>query len=305
MRVIQYRILGLLNTVPIPDYIYGFEMGKSIPQMASLHVGQRVVISLDIKDYFGSIKQYRVMELFKALGMSGGVAKICSELCTYKAFVPQGALTSPKISNLITAGTFGKELEAYCKEAGLTLTVYADDITVSYGDELTFPTRLDERNFQHGVIATISSLVKLAGFRINREKTKIMAPGRRKWVCGAVVNERVNMLRKERNNLRAIVHNCTKNGITAEAAKAGMQTLDFVRKYSGRLNWLSQLNEEKGKALWKQFKELARPLTKLYPDFHIEKWAYDSGQEDPGPVEEGKLEASTPTVVADKDPFSA
>lgn len=278
MRVLQYRILTrILDQVSVPEYIHGFERGKSIPVMAQAHVGKDVVISLDIKDFFPSIKQRMVEALFASLAMKPAVAKVLSELCTYRAYVPQGSLTAPKISNLIAASTFGPEIDKFCKELGLSLTIYADDITVSYTKP--FNSLEEAKTYSRGVINFLTQTVAKYGFVINTKKTKIMRPHNRQWVCGAVVNSLVNMRKTERLQLRAIVHNCAKNGIDAEAKKAGISPEAFIRKYAGRLNWLCQLNPDKGLVLKAAFRKVTVPYLKKYPDVQIPELAWSSSVE--------------------------
>lgn len=275
MRVVQYRVLkDLLADVQIPDYIHGFEPGRSIPAMAQIHSGKRVVISLDIKDFFPSIRHKRVTECFTALGANPEAADLLAEICTYKAFVPQGALTSPKISNIVASMTFGPELKKYCDEKGLTMSIYADDVTISHNLEET------PLEFEDAVVNHVTEMLNRHGFRVNRAKTKIMRAHRRQWVCGAVVNTRVNMLRKQRDNLRAIVYNCSKRGIFEEAARAGMPPEKFAQKYLGQLNWFCQLNPEKGAILRTSFMEMIKNELKEEPEVILNKLSYDSGIED-------------------------
>ncbi len=144
MRVVQYKILkGILEKVDIPNYIYAFEKGKNIPEMAEIHVGKKVVISVDLKDFFTSIKQYHLLQMFQHLGFGVNPATTLSELCTYKAFVPQGALTSPKLSNLFTSLTFGPLLKEYCDRKGYILSIYADDITISRNTDFSGEIRYE------------------------------------------------------------------------------------------------------------------------------------------------------------------
>jgi len=298
MRVIQYRILdNILNQVPIPGYIHGFETGKSIPKMAEYHVGQQVVISIDIKDYFPSITQIMVEEAFNSIGIDSDSARILSELCTYKAFVPQGALTSPKVSNLITAGSFGPVVNKFCGERGLALTIYADDLTISFTKE--FESREAQQAFVQEVIQAVTVALNTFGFRVNSKKTKVMRAHRRQWVCGAVVNAKVNMRRQERLNLKALVHNCEVNGLEAEAAKTGMNLLKFIRKYAGRLNWLTQLNPEVGEDLRQRFALMVKPLLRRHPDIEIPELAWSSSRES-FPEEEPLevLDAGTATTLS-------
>jgi len=254
MRVAQFRILNqILEQFAIPEYIYAFEKGRSIPVMAERHVGKALVISLDIKDYFPSIKQRMLEQIFDGVGMAKEPSRTLSELCTVGAQVPQGALTSPKISNIVTSLTFGPDVKAYCDQKGLELTIYADDITMSSSTVLSNEVITE-------IIETVTRFVSEYGFRINRRKTKIMRKAQRQWVCGAVVNQKVNLLKRERQRLRAIVHNCEKNGISAEASKNNLSESEFISQIMGKLNWFAQLNQEQGTPMKNTFHELAKGL---------------------------------------------
>lgn len=247
MRLVQYRILTkVLDKIEVPEYIHAFEKNKSIPKMANLHVRKRVVISLDIKDFFHSIKQYSLFELFKEVGFTDGPARTLSEICTYKAYVPQGALTSPKISNIIAAKTFGPLIYEYCVKHNLTLSIYADDVTISTNET---DVSISE------IISVVSEFIIKFGFRINNRKTKVMKSYQRQWVCGVVVNDKTNLLRKERLELRAIVHNISKNGLEAEAAKNSLTSDAFRNIMQGRLNWYKQLNKDLADKLIAKFKQ--------------------------------------------------
>lgn len=245
MRSCQYRILTkIFNQIELPDYIWAFEAGKSIPEMASIHVNKGTVISLDLKDFFHSIHQRTLANIFvEKFAIGEPAAKTLSELCTYKFFVPQGALTSPKLSNIVTYLTFGPLVEEYCRSKGLSLSIYADDITVSCDEDLVGSGKQAEVS---QIITDISEIVTLHGFRINRKKTKVMRRTRRQYVCGVVVNQKTNMLRKERYKLRAMVHSVCTQGLEATALRNNMEPGKFFNYLQGRLNWLSQLNPSFG-----------------------------------------------------------
>ncbi len=250
MRLLQLRILRevLEKYFEIPDYIYAFERDKSIPVMAKVHEGALQVVSLDIKDYFPSIKQTTLKGLMESVGFGESPARTLSELMTLGPNVPQGGLTSPKISNIVASRTFGPEVKQYCDEKGLNLTIYADDITVSSKSDFD----ADE------VITLVSDVLARHGFRVNKAKTKVMKKGTRRsrlYVCGTVVNEKVNLLRKERLRLRAIVHNSSKNGLDAEATKTNLTANEFLLRVRGKLNWFGQLNPEGSSKLISKFKQ--------------------------------------------------
>ena len=262
MRAAQYKILTqILEKIEVPEYVYAFEKGRNIPKMVEAHVGKGLLISIDLKDFFGSIKQHHVFDLFKNLGFAEAPARTLSELCTVKSFVPQGALTSPKLSNLITTFTFGPAIKAYCDQHGYSLNIYADDVTISCEEDLVKRSGYDAA-FE--VVRFVSTLVSQYGFRVNREKTKVMRNYQRQYVCGAVVNHRVNLQKSERNRLRAIVHNTKLNGPEAEAIKSNLPTPTFVNRIMGQLNWFGQLNPVAGNRLKITFREAVQELSKPY-----------------------------------------
>jgi RNA-directed DNA polymerase len=254
MRVAQYRILKeILEKIEVPDYVCAFEKDRNIPDMAALHVNKKIIVSVDLKDFFTSIKQFHVNQIFEHLGFESAPARTLSELCTYGSFVPQGALTSPKLSNIVTSLTFGPIIKAFCEEHGYILTIYADDITVSSTEKMD---GLEGRLKAGEVVNFIRKTVGSYGFQLNPKKIKIMKNHMRQYVCGAVVNSKVNMQFSERNRLRAIVHNCLMNGIVKEAEKFGVPPDKFSAKIMGRLNWFSQLNPVAGEKAKTKFKEV-------------------------------------------------
>ena len=242
IRSAQAHILAkILEQAPIEPYVYAFEKRKSIPVMTQVHVGKRLVISLDIKDFFTAITQAKIQPCLQALGMGQAAARTVSELCTYTFFVPQGGLTSPKIANLITSMTFGPDVNRLCQEEGFDLTIYADDITLSTNREgVNIP----------GIISRITGHLQTYGFRVNKAKTKVMPRAGRQYVCGVVVNEKNNMLLRSRQKLRAIIHYVEKEGIEAAAQRNGAESAEsFESMLKGRVNWLKQLNQELGTKL--------------------------------------------------------
>lgn len=248
MRYAQYKILkeALEPLFPIPEYIYAFEKDKSIPVMARVHEGAFMIVSMDVKDFFPSIKEHEINNLLQQVGFGTQPARVLSELMTLGPNVPQGGLTSPKISNIIAAHTFGPEIKQYCDERGLNLTIYADDVTISSKTEFN----------SADVINFVTAALNRAGFRVNTKKTKVMKKGTRSsrlYVCGTVVNEKVNLLKRERQRLRAIVHNTTKNGVEAEATKNDLTPNEFIMRVRGKLNWFGQLNAQGASRLIESF----------------------------------------------------
>lgn len=251
---------NILDKVELPDYITGFRKGKGIKETADVHANKKIVVSLDIQNYFNSITQKHLMEVFETMfRYPKKVAKILSEICTYKYFVPQGAPSSPALSNIVGFYFFDKEVESIAKRYGFVMTRYADDITLSTDHE--YPKQEVEKEDGTKIITSdidkmikeISSVLSKSGFRLNRRKTKVMRDGSRKWVMGAVVNEKPTLLRKSRNVLKCIVHNIMVNGIQPEADKTNRSEHQFISWVRGKIAHYQQLDPDKGFKLNEEF----------------------------------------------------
>lgn len=248
VRRVQWAILKrVLSQLELPEYVWAFEPGKSVPEMASRHVLKKHVISLDIASYFESIHQDRVKEVLMEY-YDEKTSTLISELATYKYFLPQGGLLSPKLSNLTAAHTFGPKIDALVSNAGGVFSLYADDITISY-DKLLSQEELKS------IISKITSILSEFGLRVNRKKTKSMPYYRRQYVCGAVVNAKTTLPVEIRQKLRAIIHNTKKNGVVEEAKRYGVEPEEFISSIRGQLSWYKQLHPvlgERAMEAWKQ-----------------------------------------------------
>lgn len=200
MKNIQRWILeNILYKLNPGDYAHGFLPSKSIVTNASVHINQDLVLGIDLKDFFPSIKLSRVRGLFKGIGYNDEVSLALAELCTFRYRLPQGAPTSPMISNLIS-WRMDLRLARFCEKKNLKYSRYADDITISGGKHLPRYKTL------------IFRIIKEEGFEINEEKIRMHDRGSSQRVTGIVVNDKVSLGRNKKKALRAIVHNIVKNG---------------------------------------------------------------------------------------------
>lgn len=204
LKNVQRWILdNILYKLDAGDFAHGFVPNKSIVTNASIHVGQELVLGIDIKDFFPRITLNKVEELFNRIGYNRDIAHDLGELCTFNYVLPQGAPTSPMISNLI-ARSMDDKLSKFCEEKNFNYSRYADDITISGRKNLPRHKSL------------IFSMIKEEGFSINKEKVRISGRGSSQRVTGLVVNDKVTLGREKKKRLRAIVHNIEKNGPVTE-----------------------------------------------------------------------------------------
>jgi retron-type reverse transcriptase len=194
-RTILRRLLANLKT---HDAATGFEPGLSIAHNAHAHVGSAVVIKLDVIDFFPNSTAARVDHYFRRIGWDKDAAKILTELVTHNGGLPQGAPTSPRLSNLINY-VLDAQIQRYVIKHKGTYTRYADDITISYPE--------DWPKYVRGTIQKVRSVCKRHGYTVHtRGKLRVLRRHQQQRVTGLVVNEKAQLPRAMRRKLRAIEH---------------------------------------------------------------------------------------------------
>jgi retron-type reverse transcriptase len=204
LKFVQRRILRrILNRVPMHPYAHGFRRRRSIFSNARPHAGREMVLNLDLKDFFPSITFPRVRGLFQSLGFDRAQAVILAKLTTYEDRLPQGAPTSPAISNAVCR-KLDRRLAGLAGKAEAAYTRYADDLTFSGPSTI------------RSILPAVRRIIIEEGFRVAEHKGRVTRRCRRQIVTGLTVNERVNVSRRKRRLIRAMVHNAVRNGLKAE-----------------------------------------------------------------------------------------
>lgn len=247
LKIIQRKILrSILERVPLHPSATGFRMRRSIITNAKNHIGQEVVIKIDIKDFFPSITFERVKGMYIRLGYPDRVAEVLAELSTYKGRLPMGAPTSPLLSNIITT-RLDRRFTNLSKKIGFRYTRYADDLAFS-SEDINF-TRY---------IPFFRKIIEDEGFEVNEEKTVIARKGGQQKITGVVVNKKVNIDRKDYKRLRAVVHNCVNGDLRKEMKRWGASNPDeFKNTILGHINFVRMLNKEKGEQLLEGFSQIS------------------------------------------------
>jgi RNA-directed DNA polymerase len=207
-RCILHRLLRRLRAHPAAR---GFERGQSIVTNALPHAGKAVVVRMDLKEFFASTEARRVYRYFRTIGWNRPASRLLVRLCTHEGGLPQGAPTSPRLSNLVNFGLdsmlagvkfryrdprTGVELR---QEAPFTYTRYADDLTFSFSEDN--PTAI------RSLIVQVKHIVGKAGYQLHlRKKLHIRRQHAQQRVTGLVVNRQVNLPRTTRRWLRAVEH---------------------------------------------------------------------------------------------------
>jgi RNA-directed DNA polymerase len=190
----RYILRAILETRPLPPHVNGFVSGRGIVTNARTHRSAPYMLNVDLKDFFDSVREGTVRQLFLDFGFGERVAKTLAGLCIFQGSLPQGAPTSPYLANLAFAPV-DTEILQLCAERDFTYSRYADDLTFSSRNKIP-------RHF----LGFLEFVLKRHGFRINSQKTRFAGPGQALYVTGLVVNEKVHPNRELRRRLRAIFH---------------------------------------------------------------------------------------------------
>lgn len=221
LMLLQKKISILLNDClaeiegGLSSPSHGFKPGRSIFTNAACHRGRRYVLNLDLKDFFPSIHFGRIAGYFEKsrdFGLDPEIARILANILCHKSSLPQGAPSSPVVSNLL-ARMLDIHLARLAKQNRLTYTRYADDLTFSTNLSV-FPEAVAKPISEHvwelgpKLVSTIGG----CGFRINNLKTRMLYRSSRQEVTGLVVNDTVSVPVEYRRWVRAAVSRLVKTG---------------------------------------------------------------------------------------------
>jgi RNA-directed DNA polymerase len=203
-RVQRLILRRLLKKLRSHAAAHGFERGRSIVTAALPHARRAVVLRMDVQDFFASTKAARIESYFRNIGWGAEAAALLARLCTHAGGLPQGAPTSPRLSNLVNF-RLDARLNALARRSGAVYTRYADDMTFSFD--------ADTRESITSVIRTTKKVLGEEGYRLHTDKKlRVLRRHTRQMVAGLVVNDRVQLPRATRRWLRAVEHRASHAG---------------------------------------------------------------------------------------------
>lgn len=217
LKDLQQRLASLLTRCyEPPPQVHGFVPERSPISNAARHRGQAWLLRIDMSDFFPSINFGRVRGMFMAFPFEypTEVATLLAQVCCHGNSLPQGAPTSPVISNYICRG-MDTALGRLAVDERCYYTRYADDVLFST-DRTVFPPAL--ASVEGGVSVAgplVREIIEDHGFHINDEKTRLMRRTQRQRATGYVVNEKVNVPRDYVRHLRNLLFIWAKYGEAA------------------------------------------------------------------------------------------
>ena len=209
----------------------GFIKNINVKDGVKRHLGNKVVLCVDVHDFFGSLSLFQVYAAFgyilRKLTISRTTFNYTKEdvellvkLTTYKGKVPQGAPTSPALANIICR-QLDRELQAVADKDNLIYTRYADDISFSHKNKQFKITK---------VLEPTKKILSYYGLKLNRAKTRVLRPHKRMCITGVVINDKLSVPKYVWRNIRAQLHNLIKH--------KGTLTKDEHQKLRGKIEWI-------------------------------------------------------------------
>ena len=191
LKFIQSRLLAAVLPKKVSPCATAFVHGKSIADNARPHLNQPVVLGMDIKNFFPSLGYELLFDYLLKHGFSPDAAKTVTALCTFDGHLPQGAVTSPHLANLLL----------YDFDLAISRHVRRFAVYTRYADDLTFSGDFDENKIS-AIISRCRMELKPLGLKLNPEKTHVSRRGSRQQITGLVVNEKIQAPRTLRRELR-------------------------------------------------------------------------------------------------------
>lgn len=232
LRALQYKVKAYLDKkLHWSKYLHGGIEGRSTITNAAPHVGQEMVGNFDIKDFFPSTSEARIIQLLELKGAESGAAKMLAGLCCFEGHLPQGAPTSTCLANFAFL-PIDEQLLRTSRRLGLVYTRFVDDITISGSRRLI------------GFKGAVNRMIRVGGYETSldaltgRDKPQI--------VTGIVVNEKMRPAREFISHLKAQVRACWAGEAEPEvvAADEGLTVVQLRNRFRGRIAHVARFDKK-------------------------------------------------------------
>lgn len=233
LKHIQRQILkNLLYERAISNYACAYRQGHSLKDNVLPHVGKKMILKLDIKDFFDNIDFIDIYNsCFPIYLYPKSIGHLLAYLCCYDEHLPQGAPTSAYISNLVMRD-FDEEIGQWCRNQNISYTRYSDDMTFS-----------GNFNIKNTIKKVIFELKKL-GLQLNYDKIHVIKKRNRQLVTGIVVNQKVQVSKQYRKKIRQEIFYIKKFGIGSHLKKLNknINQQEYLRSLYGKILFILQIN---------------------------------------------------------------
>lgn len=253
LKECQIKILhSILSRLPVSQYATAYQKGRTLSLNAQPHIGKRYLLKLDISDFFGSIGFEQVYRTaFHTKYFPKQIGGMLTILCCRENALPQGAPTSPALSNLVMRN-FDESIGRWCKNHEINYTRYSDDMTFS-SDKPLFT-----------VYQKVNNMLIQMGMKLNETKTCFVTNANCQSVTGLTVNDKVSVSKEYKRKLRQELYYVFKFGPKEHLKKMNQErflvngkpdTASYYDSLCGRVSFVLQIEPEN---IW--FQEAADQL---------------------------------------------
>lgn len=234
-KVQKWILKEILYTIEVDESANGFITNRSIVTNAKKHLHQNVVYNLDLENFFPTIKIHSIYTIFKKLGYEKEICTLLSKLCTYNNQLPQGAPTSPYLSNIVLK-KLDNRLKKFSQKMDINYSRYADDLTFS-GNKISKATR-----------KFIKEIIESEGFKINLSKERIAFRNNRQEVTGLIVSgNKLSVPRGKERYLRQQIYFCKTKGVFDNLLFQEKEEVSNYREHLyGLAQFIKMVDQEKG-----------------------------------------------------------
>lgn len=212
--------------------VHGFKKKRSIITNAQMHVSKKCILKMDLEGFFPSININRVIALFQKIGYPNNVSFYLSRLCCHENRLPQGAATSPYLSNII-AYPMDVRLDKLARKLNLTYSRYADDLTFS-GDDIS-----------GRLIDYITTIINESGFAVNTSKTILIGSSNKKIVTGlSVSGDKLRLPKKYKRKLRQELYYILKYGYLSHISNQKIKNPHYLQSIYGKYVFWKSIEPE-------------------------------------------------------------
>ena len=213
LKMIQYHILNdLLYDKRVSEYAKAYVKNVGLVDNVKVHQGHKFILKLDITSFFENISYVDIFNVFKEYGFSDRICGLLAHLTTYDDYLPQGAPTSPYLSNLVLRD-FDYLVGNWCKNNNINYTRYSDDMTFSMNE------------YNPNLIRYIRINLYKYGLELNNDKICLINNSSKQKITGIVVNDKIQVDIKYRKKIRQELYYINKHGL-----KEHLRRIDYNDK---------------------------------------------------------------------------
>ena len=250
LKIIQKAINNvILNKFKMSKEANAYIKNRSIVTNAVPHVGAKTIIKIDIKDFFPSINFKHVYGQFRYFGYGENVSKYLALLCVDGDLkLPQGAPTSPTLSNLISV-YMDSRISGYCSKHNYAYTRYADDITISSSEKLSFLIIMSIKSF-------IFMILRDLEFEPNESKFKYFHNGAKLQVTGVVINDKLSAPKDKIREIENAIRYIGKYGLQSHMQYLGIDKDNYIGHLYGLAYYIKMIDKKKGEVYLQELNKL-------------------------------------------------